>query len=718
MSATRPAASERQGPVAWGHVPALDGIRGLAVIAVLLFHGGVSWAKGGFLGVDTFFVLSGLLITSLLLDEVTTTDRVDLRRFWARRARRLVPALLLLLAATALFAATVAAAGSLESLRKDAFAALLYVSNWRFILAGADYFEATATPSVLRHTWSLAIEEQFYVVWPLVLAAVARARASTRLAWVAGIAGVGVVVSALTMALLHEPGQDPSRAYYGTDSRVHVVLVGAVLAVVVATIRRRRATLTGGAAIALGGAALVGSAVVLVAIATVAGEETALFRGGFLLVALCVAALLADVVLVPDGWAARLLSWAPLRVVGLVSYGAYLWHWPIYLTMTAQRTGLTGPGLLAARLAVTAAAAAVSYVLVEQPIRRGALPGWHAGTAAAAAAIAVTGLVLVATLPPATSAVAAAAPLPTEGGLPKPKRPARPLGQPAKVLVVGDSVAKTLADRFSARQARTYDLAITNRGVLGCGVVRGSPFRYFGQVRSDPPPCATWPERWAGHVQQDDPDVVLMIVGRWEVMDRTLRGRWTNVGRPDFDRLLETELERAVSVLTARRAVLAIATAPYFLRGERPDGGRWPEDDPARVDRFNAVLRRVAARHRDTVHVLDLNERTSVGGVYTPIVAGVSMRFDGVHFSPQGAAWLAPWILESLRQLAPGQSGKPGPTTTTAPTVPRSTTSMVPVPSTTRTTRPPSTTSTTEAPTTTTTERPVTTTTSPIDIVP
>src|SRR5688572_5742181 len=234
---------------AWSHVPALDGVRGVAVIVVLLFHGGVSWAKGGFLGVDAFFVLSGLLITSLLLDESRRTGAVDLARFWSRRARRLLPALLLVVAAAALYGAVLAPRGSLAGLRRDAIATLFYVANWRYIQAGADYFEATAAPSVLRHTWSLAIEEQFYLVWPLVVWGLARLRTALHVS-VGVVAAVGTLLSAAAMWLLFEPGGGgESRAYFGTDTRVQVVLTGAVLAAVLAGLRRRRFDVGNGMAI-------------------------------------------------------------------------------------------------------------------------------------------------------------------------------------------------------------------------------------------------------------------------------------------------------------------------------------------------------------------------------------------------------------------------------------------------------------------------------------
>src|SRR4051812_42929139 len=184
-----------------GYVPGLDGLRGIAVIAVLLFHGGVTWARGGFLGVDMFFVLSGFLITSLLLDEQWLTDTIKLSAFWARRARRLLPALLVLLVAMAAYAAWVPTQTPLGELRKDVFATLAYVSNWHFIASGGSYFAKNAPPSPLRHTWSLAIEEQFYVLWPLLVLGVARGRA--RLTKLTVLIVGGTVASVAAMAALY-----------------------------------------------------------------------------------------------------------------------------------------------------------------------------------------------------------------------------------------------------------------------------------------------------------------------------------------------------------------------------------------------------------------------------------------------------------------------------------------------------------------------------------
>src|SRR6476469_8690568 len=227
MSTDAPAASTAA-PLA--HQPSLDGIRALAVIAVMLFHAGNTYATAGFIGVDVFLVLSGFLITLLLLRELRSTGRVAFGAFWMRRARRLLPALILVLLAVAIFGAFVATDDEALGLRGDLLGSLFYVQNWRFVLSGASYFTQFGSPSPLRHMWSLAIEEQWYLVWPLMLFGIMALTRRNLRAVVAIILGLAAG-SALLMAALYHQGGDSSRAYYGTDTRAQALLVGAALAV-------------------------------------------------------------------------------------------------------------------------------------------------------------------------------------------------------------------------------------------------------------------------------------------------------------------------------------------------------------------------------------------------------------------------------------------------------------------------------------------------------
>ena len=346
------------------YVGALDGLRALAVAAVRLYHGGDAWLPGGFLGVDVFFVLSGYLITSLLLVELRGTGRIHLVRFWARRARRLLPAAFLVIGVCVVVAALFLPADFART-RADALASFAYVNNWHQLLADRSYFAGFARPSLLGHLWSLAVEEQFYLLWPLALGLVLT-RLGRRGAVLLTV--VAAVASALAMALLFTPGQDPSRVYFGTDTHASGLLVGALLAFawpLGGTVSEPRP----GARRVLDGAALGGLAVVLLAMATWQDYDPLVYRGGMLAVALATAVLVAAVVH-PASRVGLALGVAPLRWVGRRSYGIYLWHWPV-MALSRPDADLTWNHtlLLALQSALTVALAAASYRWVEQPVR-------------------------------------------------------------------------------------------------------------------------------------------------------------------------------------------------------------------------------------------------------------------------------------------------------------------------------------------------------------
>ena len=233
--------------IVFSYVPALDGLRAVAVLGVMLYHGGAPVAGGGFLGVDVFFVLSGFLITSLLLGEWTRTLTVKLGQFWARRARRLLPALLVMLVGVAIFVKLFSGPGEFAGLRLDSLSTLFYVANWHFIAAGGNYFDATAQPSPLQHMWTLSIEEQFYIVWPpvvlLLLHLGRKLRPSRRLWPVLAVAVAGAVASAVDMRLSFQGGASVMRLYEGTDTRSQDILIGAALAVGMAMWAQHRAPL-------------------------------------------------------------------------------------------------------------------------------------------------------------------------------------------------------------------------------------------------------------------------------------------------------------------------------------------------------------------------------------------------------------------------------------------------------------------------------------------
>ena len=651
-------------------IPALDGLRAIAVALVLVGHGGIPGVSGGFIGVDIFFVLSGFLITSLLLDELRRTGRIELTGFWIRRARRLLPALLLMVL-TVGAARALLPAQALSGLRNDALAAFLWVANWRFVAQKTDYFTQGAPPSPLQHTWSLGVEEQYYFIWPILLIAVtlmlaARARRYFRRATVGGvrfatfvIATVGALASAaVAIVLASETTRD--RIYFGTDTRAEALLAGSAAAALL--VRDWPSLNRGWCLIGTRWGRRVARLLPLLGLAALAAAthyatgSAAEFRHGLLIgVAIASVVVVAPVAMEQRGAIARLLALRPLVWLGTISYGIYLWHWPIFLALNGERTGWSGPPLFAARCAATVAVAAVSWWLIEQPIRRwrpARVPLLPLAAATVASAAAVTLLVVPvgtgtglreAGLPPGVSAVAAVSPSPPGGSHPGPVGPRDP-HRPFTVSVFGDSIGWTWMHYLPP----TPGFAFVDHTVIGCSLVRGTPYRYIGQTLEQRPECDGWPIRWSTQIGQDQPDVALLIIGRWETVDRVNEGQWTHIGDPTFDAYLNGELQRALNILGSTGLRVVVATVPCSRGGEKPDGRLYPEDQPDRVNLWNTMLRKTVAQ-QPNVQILDLNKKLCPDGVYTAKVDGIKVRSDGVHLTPEGVKWLTPWLEESLR---------------------------------------------------------------------
>ncbi len=356
-----------------GYLPGLDGIRALAVLGVLLYHGDLTWMRGGFLGVDVFFVLSGFLITTLITEEFARTGRIDFKRFYLARAKRLLPALLLMLVIVGMLAAFIYRE-SAASFRADALASLLYVTNWWYIVSDASYFEAIGRPPFLQHLWSLAVEEQFYFLWPALTLILLRWRGRRGVFYVA-IAGA--LASTAWMAFLaitngYPQEADPSRAYFGSDSHIMGLLLGAALAMVWRPGRLSKHLTAGAKAVvtAIGFASLL---VVLYFFWQVGEYSNFLYRGGFLVLSGVVCVLIAAASH-PGAPFGKMIGSQPWRYIGQRSYGLYLYHWPIYvITRPDLDIPLDGPALLALRLGLTFLVAELSYRYVEIPIRRGAI---------------------------------------------------------------------------------------------------------------------------------------------------------------------------------------------------------------------------------------------------------------------------------------------------------------------------------------------------------
>ena len=451
------------------YIPALDGLRALAVLGVIAYHMGMAWAPGGLLGVTVFFVLSGYLITSLLLIEWDNTGTINLPQFWLRRIKRLFPAIAFVIICVAALT-TIFDHSLLTKLREDMWAALCWVTNWWYILRDVSYFDALGAPSPVTHFWSLAIEEQFYVVWPVVL--ILAHKFGVKRSHMRNATLVLVLASALEMALLFNPDADPSRVYYGTDTRAFSLLIGAWLAFVwpsnqlganneVQLDRNVRIALD-----AVGGIALIG---LIAMMGCIEGTSAIMYRGGILLASIITMVIIA-VIVHPSSILGKVFSAKPLVWIGLRSYGIYLWHYPLLLLMN-PRSNIAGTPwwMYLVELAVMFACAAFSYKFVEDPIRHGSigtfvsrvrsgevyLADWlrdHAIPTAAAAAVTlvcVGGLIFV----PNTSALEGGDLLKDESahvaGVPAANDAATAEKAKLDVLMIGDSVSVRAIPNFT-----------------------------------------------------------------------------------------------------------------------------------------------------------------------------------------------------------------------------------------------------------------------------
>lgn len=585
------------------HHPGLDGLRGLAVAAVLAYHGGFESARGGYLGVSVFFTLSGFLITSLLVAEHDRSGTISLRSFWSRRFRRLLPAALVALAGICVFGATVATPDQQRDLGGDVAAAVAYVANWRFIVQDVTYGDLFAEPSPVLHFWSLAIEEQFYVLFPALVLLVLRASRGR-------LHVLGAVVLALAAAsvgasfLLSGSGQD--RIYFGTDTRAVEVLVGALLALAISRWGRPAGRVAGSAATVAATAAL-GA----LAVAAVRVEQSSewLYRGGFGAIALLSALVVLGAA--REGRFGELLGNPPLRWLGLRSYGLYLYHWPIFLWLDPSTTGREGMPLFLLRLAVTAVVAEVSYHVVEMPFRRGRTGGKvriragavRAAVPTVAAAVVIAGL-----------AVSAAAPVEVvafgEVGEEPPPPPTPVTQPPEQLLVLGGPLASRVAQGLDDATAPDDHVEVLD----GSSACQG--------------PCAHVLDDWGSRLP--DADQVVIVLGP----DDPFAG-----DRAAIEQLRASATDASVTWVTHPVVGIGTEAAPA---------------DPERVaahDAMRATLSDVAQHHGDEViDLARLVEPPPEGSPPARIVISV----------PAGGEELAEATRQVVDQILAGVAAAPG----------------------------------------------------------
>ena len=522
----------------------------------------------------------------------------------------------------------------------------------------------------MTHTWSLAIEEQWYLLLPIVLVLLLP-RVKRRRWWVIIFVALALLSAGL-MSFLHMPGSDPSREYYGTDTRLLGLLLGAALASLltpgaIEKVRRPAAWL-----------APIGLAALVLLLGLTDDTSDWLYNGGFLLVALVSAVVLASVVARPQGFVARVLAWRPIVWIGTVSYGLYLWHWPVYVILSPGRTGISGTALLVLRFAVTFAVAALSYYLVERPVRRGALnrltqpQRLAAVLAAPLVVLGLVGFTAATTRPSADDSLEAirdaARHTPTPGPTSTPS-PTSSASDPAveeevRAILVGDSVALSLFAAYTPGTIR--DMSVLPGTEFGCGLV---PFE--AAINGSPMPlrdeCVTWEAQRRQRIAESGANLGVMFPGPWEQYDRWIDGdqvsytdpRWKAATVADYQRVLEE-----LSAVTPNVAVV-LNTCHGAPDLDLPDAvlfqaGRYPDvvNDPARVAAVNEAAREAVDRSGVDAAVIDPGPILCKDG-YQGTIDGIQMHTDGVHFTEEGARWYWKWLGPQLLKAAQKPSATP-----------------------------------------------------------
>jgi peptidoglycan/LPS O-acetylase OafA/YrhL len=655
-----------------GYQPALDGLRALSVIAVILYHAGIQWIPGGFIGVEVFFVVSGFLITSLMIDEQHVLGKVSLKQFWIRRARRLLPALFAMLIAS-LVAVTFFAKDSAPDFRQDVLPALGYFSNWwQIYFVDTPYFAANSLP-MLRHLWSLAVEEQWYVLWPIVFVFVLGNKRIPR--WISAVV-IGLLAAAVMVGTAWAFTADNETRinflYLSTITRSSGLLLGAALACIWHPWKKavvRFAKVRSGLAdvLALGAFATLGY---ISAFIHVADEQ--LYRGGLAAATVASAVIIAVVVRSGTSLVKRALSFPLLVEIGRRSYGLYLWHWPIFVIAGARLSSIR----LAYALTATVIINEFVYQFIETPARKGAIGNWLrqrrqlsamrrrlpiALTVVVAALVGVTSVQLsgiqardisvdtgntdvvfvVPTTLPTTATTAVNTPV-TSTTLAK---------LPRRLVIVGDSQAHSLAVNKPSGIEKTF--VITNGSIDGCGVYdRGVGIGgTSGKFRRNFANCKGFETKWAKSAAQAKADVALVVVGAWEVMDLQINSFLFKVDTVPADTMFKTQLQRGIDALRKQNVAVALLEVAC-MRPVESKGGPVPplpqRGDDARTGHLNALMREVAAPENDGVYFVNGPKEWCSD----PKVANsLSYRWDGVHVYKPGAKLILESIAPAILQI-------------------------------------------------------------------
>ncbi len=648
MTTRLPRRATRSTPVGRRRYDAIDGYRGLFVILVMLYHFGVTALAGGWVGINHFFVFSGFLITRLLVKEYNRTGRISIKNFYIRRARRIVPPLLVLVAAVLIHSAIFEHAQEKKLFGGDAFATLGFFLNWRLISRGDAYFDLFGHVSPLRHAWTLSVEEQFYVLAPLLVLVVCAALRTRgrRAAVVFLLAGA----SALWTAHLGYHGiADQARLYYATDTRAQAILVGVAMGLLLGVDRKGRepAQLSRSATHLL---AWLGLALSLGAIFVLSPTSAWVYnRGGMLLFALG-AALMGFAAIDQRGLLLnRLFSFGPLVYLGRISYGLYLYHWPIHLWLPLHSL----PGIVAGgiQLVLSLAVAMLSFHLLELPVMLGGLRGLFARASLrrivpeAAIALLVAGSLVL--WQGTSTALTDVPPLHAD------QSRYQPASSTTRFALVGGSVASSLAAGWVPE--RYADQRLDDQSALGCDLI-DAPLVHDGKTRPAQPACDRWRAQWPGHVRAaGDTSVVVVAAEQFLVAHRTPEG----IARPGTARMRALIEATLTTVWKRARSAGATSIQVINLPCRRIDRQQLDPSlqffaavgsDDASVRWANTVIKDWVD-DTERASLLDLHRQLCSGG-YRSSIHDIDLYHDTVHFAPRGAAMIWTWLAPAVRDGA------------------------------------------------------------------
>jgi peptidoglycan/LPS O-acetylase OafA/YrhL len=641
-------------------------------MAVILYHAGIHWIPGGFIGVEVFFVVSGFLITALLIDEQHVSGKVSLKQFWIRRARRLLPALFTMLV-VALVAVTFFAKDSAADFRRDVVPALAYFSNWwQIYFVETPYFAANSLP-MLRHLWSLAVEEQWYVLWPVVFTFLLGNKRIPR--WISavviGLLATGVMVGT-ALAFIADNETRINFLYLSTLTRSSGLLLGAALACAWRPWKKAVTKLAKTRSFVSDALALAAFAVLGYIAAFIHAADERLYVGGLAAATVASAVIIAVVVRSGNSLVKKVLSIPLLVEIGRRSYGLYLWHWPIFVVTSARLSSTR----LAYALTATVIVNEFVYQFIEVPTRKGAIGNWLRQrqqlsamrrrlpvvlSAVVAALVGVSSVQLsgiqardvsvdtgnadvvfvVPTSVPSTASTLANTPV-TSTTLAK---------LPRRLLIVGDSQAHAIAINKPSGIEKTF--SITDGSIDGCGVYdRGVGIGgATGKFRRNFANCSGFETKWSKTATTSRADVALVVIGAWEVMDLQINSFLFKLNTVPADTIFKTQLQRGIDALRRQNVAVALLEVAC-MRPVESKGGPVPplpqRGDDSRTGHLNALMREVAAPENDGVYFVSGPKEWCSD----PKVANsLSYRWDGVHVYKPGAKLILESIAPALLQI-------------------------------------------------------------------